>query len=269
MNKRSSKGRTALDFAKAETNFDGSGQVSSFFWVGRDLDILRQPFDYSNYSDCLDYLDYLDRDQRQMLQKQGEATGHKARSKCSHFTAVQCCPDCAGGYCCAVGGTERLPEDYFVSPLLPCHRAAWGEDTLHAPVFRWSRRGTAFPHGRCLHLALIGFVRLVLNLSCNVHAKGTWKPISKSQPSLTVSFTVKCLQHIQLQVDTEESESICNSLLPLDFQQHQKAPWWTATRFTQMSEGNSFMFASFGHDLESNISMHCKRVLSIYLTRVA
>lgn len=67
VNKRSSKGRTALDFAKAETHFDGSGRVSSFFWVGRDLDILRQPFDYSNYSDCLDYLDYLDRDQRQML----------------------------------------------------------------------------------------------------------------------------------------------------------------------------------------------------------
>ena len=40
VNKRSSKRRTALDFAKAETNFD---RVSSFFWVGRDLDILRQP----------------------------------------------------------------------------------------------------------------------------------------------------------------------------------------------------------------------------------
>ncbi|CAL1142144.1 unnamed protein product, partial [Cladocopium goreaui] len=29
------------------------------------------------------------------------------------------------------------------------------------------------------------------------------------------------------EVDMEESESICHSLLPMDFQQHQQAPWWT------------------------------------------
>ena len=70
------------------------------------------------------------------------------------FTACHC----AGGYCSAVGGTERLPEDVFVSPLLPCHRAAWGEDSLHAPVFRWSRRGTAWI--RQMSSFSIGNVRL-------------------------------------------------------------------------------------------------------------
>eukprot|EP00435_Cladocopium_sp_Y103_P052779 s971_g16.t1 len=36
------------------------------------------------------------------------------------------------------------------------------------------------------------------------------------------------------EVDTEESEAICDSLLPMDFQQHQKAPWWTDAIFPTM-----------------------------------